>query len=77
VVAVADVAAAIAEDRPYRPSSGKAVVLNELRKMSAQNLLEPTVVEVLADHYDPIMERLADAQAADEARYRERYAMFD
>jgi len=77
VVAVADVAAAIAEDRPYRPSSGKEVVLRELRKMAAKNLLEHSVVEALADHYDPIMERLGDAQAADEARYRERYAMFD
>ncbi len=77
VVAVADVAAAIAEDRPYRPSRGKPVVLKELRKMASKNLLEPSIVEVLADHYDRIMERLGHAQAADEARYRERYAMFE
>lgn len=77
VISVADVAAAIAEDRPYRPSRGKETVLRELRNMTGDNLLEATVVEVLADHYDPIMERLGDAQAADEARYRERYAMFD
>jgi len=77
VVTVADVASAIAEDRPYRPSRGKAVVLRELRDMTAKGRLEPCIVEVFADHYDPIMERLVDAQAADETRYRERYAMFD
>jgi HD-GYP domain-containing protein (c-di-GMP phosphodiesterase class II) len=77
VVAVADVAAAIAEDRPYRAARGKEVVLQELRKMAAKGKLEPSVVEALADHYDPIIASLVEVQAVDEARYRERYAIFD
>jgi HD-GYP domain-containing protein (c-di-GMP phosphodiesterase class II) len=75
VVAVADVAIAIAEDRPYRSGSGKDKVLSELQAMASLGELEPLVVSALADNFDPIMGHAAHAQAADEARYQSRYAL--
>jgi len=74
VVMVADVATAIAEPRPYRPAGGKERVMSEVRTMADTGLLEPLVVDALGDHYDAIMDCAAEAQAADESRYRERYA---
>jgi HD-GYP domain-containing protein (c-di-GMP phosphodiesterase class II) len=77
VVAVADVATAIAEDRPYRDSGGKETVLDALQEMSGKGLLESRIVEALGDNYDPIMAAAKNAQAADAARYGERYALID
>ena len=75
VIAVADVATAIAERRPYREPGDESKVLDALREMSDRRLLEPRIVEALADNYDSIMAGVKDAQAADETRYAERYAM--
>jgi HD-GYP domain-containing protein (c-di-GMP phosphodiesterase class II) len=75
VVAVADVATAMAEDRPYRNGHSKDAVLYELQSMAEKRMLEPMIVSLLADQYDTIMGEAAAAQAADEARYRERYAL--
>jgi HD-GYP domain-containing protein (c-di-GMP phosphodiesterase class II) len=72
-VAVADVATAIVEPRPYRASGGKADVLQALRRMADGSLLEPLIVEALADNYDSIMECVTSTQAADQARYLERF----
>jgi HD-GYP domain-containing protein (c-di-GMP phosphodiesterase class II) len=74
VIAVADVATAIAECRPYRGPGEKETILRELQMMAAKNELEPLIVTALADNFDQIMERTRHAQAADEARYRARYA---
>ena len=75
IVAVADVAMAIAERRPYRDPGNEATVLNELLGMSERGLLEPQIVEALADNFSLIMARARSAQDADETRYIERYAM--
>lgn len=77
IVAVADVASAIAEERPYRGASEPSKVLRVLREMADEGRLEPVVVSVLADQYSFIMECAADAQAAEEARYTERYARIE
>ena len=74
IVAVADVATAIAERRPYRAGGDVSKVLDALRGMCGSGLLEPRIVEALADNYDSIMGGAQSAQAADEARYLERYA---
>lgn len=74
VVAVADVAIAIAERRPYRASGDKATVLKELFTMSERGKLEGQIVEALADNFESIMTLAKDAQDADETRYVERYA---
>lgn len=75
IIAVADVATAIAERRPYREPGTESMVLDALRAMSVRGLLEPRIVEALADNYKVIMGCSHNAQAADEARYFERYAM--
>lgn len=75
VIAVADVAIAIAERRPYRAPGDKATVLKELLRMSESGMLEGQIVEALADNFESIMARAKIAQEADETRYAERYAM--
>lgn len=75
IVAVADVAMAIAECRPYRHPGNEATVLRELLQMSGDGLLEPQVVEALADNFKSIMTGAANARNADETRYTERYSM--
>lgn len=49
-------------------------MLGELLGMADRGLLEPQIVEALADHFKPIMGRARTAQEADEARYIECYA---
>jgi HD-GYP domain-containing protein (c-di-GMP phosphodiesterase class II) len=75
VVAVADIATAIAEQRPYREPGDESVVVDELRGMVRRGLLESRIVEALADNYRSIMPFVQDSQAKDEARYIARYAM--
>lgn len=75
IIAVADIATAIAERRPYRDPGTDATVLHALREMTGKGLLEPQVVEAFSDHYRVIMGGMHSAQAADEARYLERYAV--
>jgi len=75
VVAVADIATAIAEARPYRPAGDKETVLRELQSMTDRGMLEPLVVNALSDRYDVIMEASAHAQREDEARYQQQYAL--
>lgn len=77
VVAVADVAAAVAERRPYREPGGERAVLSALNQMGTQGLLDSTVIEALADNYVSIMGTMQAAQDADEQRYQSRYAQFD
>lgn len=74
ILAVADVATALAEDRAYRPAHDSARVLAALRAMADQGLLDAKVVATLTDNYPAIAAQARDAQAADEARYREHYA---
>ena len=74
IVAVADVATAIAERRPYRGPGDEGAVLGALREMCGRNLLESVVIEALSDHYAEIMGAMRVAQADDESRYRTRYA---
>jgi len=77
VIAVADVAAAIAERRPYRAPGDENAVLTALKEMGSKRLLEPCIVEALADNYAEVMGTMHAAQAADEHRYNTRYASFN
>lgn len=77
LIAVADVATAISERRPYRAPGSEQAVLDALRDMARRGLLEPAVVEALADNARTVMDRARSAQAADESRYIERYAMVE
>ena len=75
IVAVADVATAVAERRPYRGPGDETTVLAALRDMSARKTLESPLVETLAANYADIMGAVQQAQAADEGRYQQRYAL--
>jgi len=75
VIAVADVATAIAERRPYRDPGGQSKVMMALREMQQKELIEGIIVEALADNYQTIMEEVEVTQQKDETRYTERYAM--
>lgn len=75
IIAVADVATAIAERRPYRSPGSESAILDALQSMARQGLLEGGIVEALSDNYRMVMDRARSAQAADERRYVERYAM--
>lgn len=74
IVAIADVATAIAERRPYRGPLGQDAVLEAVQDMAAKGLLDRTATGVLADNYREIMAVVQAAQANDEVRYLARYA---
>lgn len=76
VVAVADVATAVAERRPYREAGGEHSVLAVLNEMGTKGSLDRNVIEALADNYDSIMGTMYATQAEDEQRYQSRYAQF-
>ena len=75
VLAVADVAIAMAERRPYREPHDAATVQRELAALAGQGWLDAKVVAALADNHPAIAARVAAAQTADAARYRKHYAM--
>ena len=77
IIAVADVATAIAERRPYRDAGSKDKVINALTSMVKNGLLEPSVVELLIENYDLIIEKALQAQEQDELRYQQRYAVIE
>ncbi|PKK89634.1 MAG: phosphohydrolase [Candidatus Wallbacteria bacterium HGW-Wallbacteria-1] len=54
VMAVADVFTAICEDRPYRPGMETEKALKVLRQMGSSGVLDPKVVEVLANEFDAV-----------------------
>jgi HD-GYP domain-containing protein (c-di-GMP phosphodiesterase class II) len=75
VLAVADVAIAMAERRPYREPRDAATVQRELAALAGKGWLDAKVVAALTDNHPTIAARVAAAQAADAARYRKHYAM--
>jgi len=75
VLAVADVAIAMAERRPYRAANDAATVRRELAALAGKGWLDAEVVAALADNHPAIAARVEEAQAADAARYRNQYAM--
>jgi HD-GYP domain-containing protein (c-di-GMP phosphodiesterase class II) len=54
VVAVADVFAALTEDRPYRAGLGQAEVTRILRELADTHRLDPRVVASLCENYEEI-----------------------
>jgi HD-GYP domain-containing protein (c-di-GMP phosphodiesterase class II) len=75
IVAIADVATAISESRPYRDSGDQETVASSLREMSDKGLLEPFIVEAFTDNYRSIIKTVTDAREADEAHFNELYAI--
>jgi len=69
VVAVADVATAIAERRPYRQPGDESAVLSALRNMADDQLLDANVVTAFSDGVAHIMSATRMAQEEDELRF--------
>lgn len=65
IMAVADVFAALTEDRPYRKSMTKKRAILLLESMTENEQLDPQVVGALLDHYDTL--DLVKNQAHEEA----------
>lgn len=66
-MAVADVFAAIAEDRPYRTGMGRDEIVATLKKMSEEGALSLYPCSLLIDNFEIVDEarREATADAAD------------
>jgi HD-GYP domain-containing protein (c-di-GMP phosphodiesterase class II) len=69
IVAVADVFAALTENRPYRESLPQSEVLEILDRMASTGKLDPTLVALLRTHYDDIFARRISAQEEAAAEY--------
>ena len=60
IMAVADIAGALTEDRPYRAGFGKQEVMSMLREQVNNNLIDGDVVRVLGNHFDEIIYSAAE-----------------
>jgi len=68
IMAVADVFAALTENRPYRGGVGREETIGILRGFVSGGALDPRIVSVLIDDFDSIHRARAEAQ---EAHYEE------
>ena len=69
IMAVADVFAALTENRPYRGGVGREETIGILRAFAEDGALDPRIVTVLVEEFDPIHRARAEAQEA----YREEF----
>jgi HD-GYP domain-containing protein (c-di-GMP phosphodiesterase class II) len=65
IMAVADVFTATTEDRPYRAGMGKEAVMDVLKNLSNNGLLEPDIVTKARDNFDEL--DIARTKAQEEA----------
>jgi HD-GYP domain-containing protein (c-di-GMP phosphodiesterase class II) len=71
-MAAADVFAALTENRPYRDGVGREETIGILREFASNGALDPRIVSVLVDEFDPIRRERAEAQAAHIEEYSRR-----
>ncbi len=64
IMAAADVFAALTENRPYRNGVGRQETIGILREFASNGALDPRIVSVLVDEYDPIDRERAEARDA-------------
>jgi HD-GYP domain-containing protein (c-di-GMP phosphodiesterase class II) len=64
IMAVADVFAALTENRPYRDGVGREETIGILRGFASKGALDPRIVSVLIDEFDPIRRGRVEAQEA-------------
>jgi HD-GYP domain-containing protein (c-di-GMP phosphodiesterase class II) len=63
ILAVADVFTALAEDRPYRGRLDDDKIVGIVTQMSADNKLDPQIVQVLTDNMERIRAEVTEWQA--------------
>ncbi len=73
ILAVADVFAALTENRPYRGGVGRDETIAILRGFVAGGALDPRIVSALIEEFDPIHRARMEAQQA----YRDEFALRD
>ncbi|MGE5247089.1 MAG: HD domain-containing phosphohydrolase [Verrucomicrobiota bacterium] len=73
IMAVADVFAALTENRPYRGGVGRDETIAILRGFVSAGALDPRIVSALIEEFDPIHRARAEAQQA----YRDEFALRD
>jgi HD-GYP domain-containing protein (c-di-GMP phosphodiesterase class II) len=64
IMAVADVFAALTEKRPYRNGVGREETIGILRDFASNGSLDPRIVSVLIDEFDPIRKGRTEAEEA-------------
>jgi HD-GYP domain-containing protein (c-di-GMP phosphodiesterase class II) len=64
IMAAADVFAAVTEKRPYRDGVGREETIGILREFASNGALDPRIVAVLIDEFDPIHRARSEAQEA-------------
>ena len=70
LMAVADVFAALREDRPYRPGMNRRRVEEVMRRMAAESALCGEIVGALFDAYDAVERAMAAGEDLDDAEGR-------
>ncbi len=63
IMAVADIFTAISEDRPYRSGMEPADIIDTMNLLSTGKLLDPRVVSVLLDNFEPVYTALRSEQS--------------
>jgi HD-GYP domain-containing protein (c-di-GMP phosphodiesterase class II) len=56
IMAVADIFTALAERRPYREAMNQNDVLSTLEKLCARNWLDKSIVRILEENYEEVIE---------------------
>lgn len=64
IMAAADVFTALTENRPYREGMNKGEAVTLLKEFASNGSLDPRIVPVLIDEFDPIDRGRTEAQAA-------------
>jgi len=73
IMAVADIFAAIAEDRPYRKGMAKEEVIQTINNLSSRQLLDSKIANLLFENYDKVHAYVMDAQAAARKFYENQF----
>lgn len=77
VVAMADIFAAVTEDRPYRKGMNREQTLGLLHRLTKEEYLDPEIYQVVEDNFDELERVRNAAQEESRADYRLRVECFD
>jgi len=77
VVAMADIFAAITEDRPYRKGLDRKQALRLLRRLTREKFLDPEIFQAVEDNFEELSRTRIRAQADCLEDYRFRLECFD
>jgi HD-GYP domain-containing protein (c-di-GMP phosphodiesterase class II) len=76
IIAVADMFTAMSENRPYRAGLNKTALLQQMMEEASVNRLDPQIVTLLLDNYEPILERVDEKQAVIQKHYEDQFSLY-